>query len=180
MYRRLFCLLAALFLLNAFFAPAKAEFLPDYVRLHVVAADDDERAQDIKLHVRDACLRCARALLADCESAEAAYDTLRANRRTFELAARVAAREMGCEARVTTQVGTFDFPARIYGDLLVPAGEYRALRVVIGEGEGHNWWCVLYPSLCVLDEYVYASGNQEIEIRFYSAVARWLQGLFCG
>ena len=49
---------------------------------------------------------------------------------------------------MTARTGVFDFPDRHYGAVFVPAGQYRALRVVIGEGEGHNWWCVLYPSLC--------------------------------
>ena len=59
-----------------------------------------------------------------------------------------AAQALGYEGPVTARTGVFDFPDRHYGAVFVPAGQYRALRVVIGEGEGHNWWCVLYPSLC--------------------------------
>ena len=65
----------------------------------------------------------------------------------------------------------FDFPDRIYGAVKVPAGEYRALRVTIGAGEGHNWWCVLYPSLCVLDEADAASADAPS----YSRVWNWLR-----
>ena len=168
----------ALFMLLAGTRSARAEALPDYVRLHVVAASDSTADQAMKLHVRDACLRRARESLADCPDADAAYAKLRADREGFVRAARAAAAEMGCVKPVRVEIGVFDFPDRIYGSLFLPAGEYRALRVVIGAGEGHNWWCVLYPSLCVLDEAIYASG-QTPEIEFYSVVWDWLQKLFC-
>ncbi len=174
--RRFLCFFTALILLGASCAPARAEIYEDFVRLHVVAASDSEYDQQVKLHVRDACVQYARETLSGCASADAAYAQLCADKSGFERIARAAAREMGCEnARV--QVGSFAFPDRIYGDVLVPAGEYRALRVVLGEGEGHNWWCVLYPSLCVLDENVYASG-EEVEISFYSSTLRWLKRIF--
>ena len=67
------------------------------------------------------------------------------------------------------QAGEFEFPDRVYAGELVPAGTYRAVRVVLGEGEGHNWWCVLYPSLCV---------DTEMPPVFYSAIGRWMRGVF--
>ena len=67
----------------------------------------------------------------------------------------------------------FEFPDRRYGGVFVPAGDYRALRVVIGAGEGHNWWCVLYPSLCLPE-------GAEGEMRFHSAILDWLRGLLGG
>ena len=63
---------------------------------------------------------------------------------------------------------------RVYGDTLVPAGDYRALRVVIGEGQGHNWWCVLYPSLCYPEDWKTGDGA------LYSSVWNWLKALFGG
>ena len=174
--RRILCLFAALFLMGTDLAPARAEMHEDFVRLHVVAASDSEYDQQVKLHVRDACVKYAQETLSGCADADAAYAQLRADRAGFERVAREAAREMGC-TEVQIHVGSFDFPDRVYGDVLVPAGEYRALRVVLGGGEGHNWWCVLYPSLCVLDENVYASG-EEVEIRFYSSALRWLKSIF--
>ena len=79
------------------------------------------------------------------------------------------ARELGCNAEVRAEVGVFDFPDRVYGALFVPAGEYRALRVTIGAGEGPNWWCVLYPSLCVLNE---ADAAGEVDSR---GILEWLR-----
>ena len=177
MRRRRFWILAMVFALLAANRPARAEYRTDYVRLHVVAASDSAEDQAVKLHVRDACLRCARELLSDCPDADAAYAALRENRAAFLRAARKAAAAAGCAGPVRAETGVFAFPDRLYGDLFLPAGEYRALRVVIGTGGGHNWWCVLYPSLCLLDEGVYASGA-EPEVEFYSSVWSWLQNWF--
>jgi stage II sporulation protein R len=126
---------------------ATAEGLSDvpvseYIRLHVVAADDSPDAQALKLRVRDAVLDVARDLLKDVNDAEEAWRIVNDNLSSLEAAARTVTGDAACQA------GMFPFPDRTYGDTLVPAGNYRALRVVIGEGEGHNWWCVLYPNMC--------------------------------
>ena len=177
MRRRRFWIFAAILALLAANRPVRAEYRADFVRLHVVAASDSAEDQAVKLRVRDACLRCARELLSDCPDADAAYVALRENRAAFLRVARVAAAEAGSAGPVRAETGVFAFPDRFYGDLFLPAGEYRALRVVIGAGGGHNWWCVLYPSLCLLDEGVYASGT-EPEVEFYSSVWEWMQNLF--
>ena len=147
----------------------------DYIRLHVVADGDGEAAQALKLEVRDACLLCARALLEDCPDAETAWQTVCDGLPILALAARLRARACGWEGPVTAETGVYDFPDRRYGGVLVPAGEYRALRIVIGEGEGRNWWCVLYPSLCLTEDCVPGE-----PVRFYSDLLNWLRGLFGG
>ena len=153
--------------------PAKAA-LPDCVRLHVVADGDDADAQALKLEVRDACLDCARALLADCADADAAWAAVNENLAALRGAAAERARACGWRGDVRAEAGVFEFPDRWYGGTLVPAGEYRALRVVIGSGAGHNWWCVLYPSLCVED---YEPGEP---VSFHSTLLRWLRGWLGG
>ena len=147
----------------------------DYIRLHVLAEDDSDEAQALKLKVRDACLEAARALLADCESADEAWELVRDNLETLEAAAADRAWELGYLGPVVAETGVFDFPDRHYGGLFVPAGQYRALRVVIGAGEGHNWWCVLYPSLCLPD-----GVDPDEPIRFHSVILNWLQSLLGG
>lgn len=147
--------------------PAGAETM-DCVRLHILAADDTPEAQALKLEVRDAVLECARELLKDADSADAAWTIVRENVEALEAAARSRAADAAC------QTGVYAFPDRRYGDTLVPAGDYRALRVVIGAGEGHNWWCVLYPSLCYPEAWRTQDGG------FYSSIWRWLKGLFGG
>ena len=80
---------------------------------------------------------------------------------------------VGYAGEVDAAAGVFEFPDRRYGGVFVPAGDYRALRVVIGAGEGHNWWCVLYPSLCLPE-------GAEGEMRFHSVILDWLRGLLGG
>jgi stage II sporulation protein R len=62
-----------------------------------------------------------------------------------------ALREQGMDYGAQLMIGVYDFPDRQYGDTLYPAGKYEALRVVLGEGQGHNWWCVMFPPLCILE-----------------------------
>ena len=159
-------------------APARATSLNDvpvgeYIRLHVVAEDDGEAAQALKLEVRDACLIAARALLADCGSADEAWARIGENLGALEAAATARARALGYAGEVDAAAGVFEFPDRRYGGVFVPAGDYRALRVVIGAGEGHNWWCVLYPSLCLPE-------GAEGETRVHSVILDWLRGLLGG
>ena len=147
----------------------------EYIRLHVVAEDDSEAAQALKLKVRDACLEATRALLSDCESADEAWALVGENVETLEEVAQLAARQSGYDGPVEAWAGVFDFPDRRYGSLFVPAGEYRALRVVIGAGAGHNWWCVLYPSLCLTEDV--APGEP---VAFHSTLLDWLRSIFGG
>ena len=119
------------------------------IRLHVIAAGDDAENQRIKLCVRDKVLSAWREKMTGIKTSADMMDFLRENRRALEDAAIAAAREEGFSGDVSAQVGIFSFPDRWYGSVLVPAGEYNALRIVLGGGAGKNWWCVLFPSLCL-------------------------------
>lgn len=177
MVRRLFCaLLGALVLICVPVSALAAD--SSLVRLHVLADGDDAYAQQVKLHVRDACLLLAQERLQGCETADDAYLTLDESLADFERQATEAAREYGYDGEISVETGMFAFPDRLYGEVLVPAGEYRALRVTLGSGQGHNWWCVLYPSLCVLDEAAYVQSEGEME--FYSSIGRALREFFGG
>ena len=131
--------------------PAAAEPFDHLVRLHVIADDDSPAAQAFKLEIRDAVLTCAQELLSACGDAAEAWDVLNAHLSDFLAAAIERAKALGFTDRLSVQSGVFAFPDRTYGDVVIPAGEYRALRVIIGDGEGQNWWCVLYPNLCFID-----------------------------
>ena len=147
----------------------------DYIRLHVIAEDDGEAAQALKLEVRDACLMATRALLEGCEDPDEAWRVINDNLELVALAARLRARVCGYAGEVRAQTGVYEFPDRRYGAIDVPAGTYRALRVVIGGGAGRNWWCVLYPSLCL-------DGDCAIgePVEFHSTILNWLRGLLGG
>ena len=169
MIRRFFCAFFALFCLMTPLASAEGIY-SELIRLHVVAEDDTPQAQALKLELRDACLRCAEACVGDADDAEDAYMRLNNHLDDFQRACENRARELGFEGEIIAETGVFDFPDRIYGGVRVPAGEYRALRITIGRGEGHNWWCVLYPNLCALDEMDYAGGKPV----YYSKILRWI------
>ena len=114
------------------------------VRLHVVANSDSGEDQENKLLVRDAVLQQVEKLTKDCESAEQAKKILGENlQKIAEAAAEV------CKYEVNVSLQKESFPTRYYDSFSLPAGEYPSLLVRIGQAEGKNWWCVVFPSLCV-------------------------------
>lgn len=171
MLRRFFCIFAALACLCGCAAAAPCA---DWVRLHVVADGNSPYQQALKLEIRDTCLECAAACLGDAPDADAAYMRLQACAPAFESAAGARARALGYTGPVRVETGVFSFPERLYGDLCLPAGEYRALRVTIGGGSGHNWWCVLYPTLCFADESALSAGEiPEHRGLFFELYEKW-------
>ncbi|MDO4573553.1 MAG: stage II sporulation protein R, partial [Clostridia bacterium] len=118
----------------------------EVLRLHILANSDSEADQRVKLLVRDAIL----AVMEPCgELAEAEAWLLANGRLVLETAERVR-RENGFHYGAQLMLGESEFPDRVYGGTLYPAGSYYALRVVLGSGAGHNWWCVLFPPLCIV------------------------------
>lgn len=113
------------------------------VRLHVVAASDTPSDQAEKLRVRDAVLSCLEPKLKTAASAKEAAEIIRLSKEACRRAA-----ETVTDQRVTITMTREHFPTRSYETFSLPAGEYLALRVTLGAGEGHNWWCVLFPPLC--------------------------------
>ncbi len=118
------------------------------LRLHILAAGDDTASQEIKLHVRDAVLSVIQDTVAPADTAEEAEALLLPHLDTITAAANEVLAQYGVSYHATATVTTEFFPIKQYGSLLLPPGDYRALRIVLGEGEGTNWWCMLYPSLC--------------------------------
>ena len=116
------------------------------VRLHVIAASDSEADQAEKLRVRDAVLAY---LAPKLETAETAADAREILYREREQILRAAQTET--DRAVTVTFTREHYPTRDYGSFALPAGEYASLRVILGAGEGHNWWCVVFPPLCTAD-----------------------------
>ena len=115
------------------------------VRLHVIAASDDATEQAIKLDVRDAVLSYLEPKLASAADIAGAEALIEANLGGIAAAAESAAQ--GREVSVT--LGEEYYPTREYDTFSLPAGRYQSLRVTLGEGAGHNWWCVVFPPLCL-------------------------------
>ena len=144
------------------------------LRLHVVAESNSETDQAEKLLVRDAVLELLEAELQSVSSQQEAKCVIESR---MEDIIRVA--ERTCDLPVTATLCREDFPSIAYNGQIVPRGEYLALRIVIGQGQGRNWWCVLFPPLCYADvQYdetmeVDAGIPQELEIRWF--LKEWLE-----
>ena len=121
----------------------------DILRLHVVAASDSQEDQAVKLRVRDAVLGSLRQGLSDLADVEQAKEYVEEMLPKIEQAANLILAEAGFDDTVQVSLTEWEFPERDYDTFSLPAGVYNALRVVIGEGEGQNWWCVVFPELCM-------------------------------
>lgn len=131
------------------FAAACGQLPRDVVRLHVVANSNGAEDQAVKLLVRDAVLEEAARWYQGAGSMEEASSQLCTHLQSIAGAARQVLGEQGVGYSATVQMTEMYFPTRDYGDFRLPAGRYRTLRVTLGEGAGKNWWCVVFPSLCL-------------------------------
>lgn len=131
------------------FAAACGQLPRDVVRLHVVANSNGAEDQAVKLLVRDAVLEEAARWYQGAGSMEEASSQLCTHLQSIAGAARQVLGEQGMGYSATAQMTEMYFPTRDYGDFRLPAGRYRTLRVTLGEGAGKNWWCVVFPSLCL-------------------------------
>ena len=118
-------------------------------RFHVIAESDSEKDQNIKLKVRDSVLDYMKAKESqDQKGVKATKLWVTAHKDELEQTANRVLKKEGVSYRAKAEVTTCYFPEKWYGDVCFPEGNYEALRLILGKGNGHNWWCVLYPSLC--------------------------------
>lgn len=115
------------------------------VRLHVIAASDETAEQELKLRVRDNVLEYLTPVLDKAESPEEAQRIINGELTSIKAAAEACAGGRS----VSVTLGQEYYPTREYEGFTLPAGQYQSLRVILGEGKGHNWWCVVFPPLCV-------------------------------
>ena len=140
----------AIFLISGALALQTQEQLSDkVVRLHVLANSDSEEDQALKLLVRDAILERAEDLLSKSGDREEAEGLLRGRLLEFEQVAAAVIAQAGYDYPVRVELEDTQFPTKEYDGFTLPAGEYLALRVLIGEAKGQNWWCVVFPPLCL-------------------------------
>lgn len=129
--------------------PASALSLEKRIlRLHILAAGDDTASQELKLHVRDAVLFVIQDATRTASTAAEAEALLLPLLDEITRVANEVLTNAGVSYRATVEITTEFFPIKQYGSLLLPPGQYRALRILLGNGNGKNWWCMLYPSLC--------------------------------
>ena len=119
------------------------------LRLHIMANSDSETDQQIKMEVRDAVLLATAQGIESCENEADAEEYIGGNLEIIEATANAVLEENDVDYTAHAQIGTYHFPDRTYQDVTYPEGDYRAVRITLGEGEGHNWWCVMFPPLCI-------------------------------
>ncbi|MFZ5975258.1 MAG: stage II sporulation protein R [Bacillota bacterium] len=123
----------------------------DVLRLHILANSNTDKDQRIKLCVRDRVLEYIEQNAGDAQSKAEVTAWVQEHLKDIEA---VAAREVHAQGKdygASAEIGTFSFPEKIYGEKVYPAGMYNALRVNLGAAKGHNWWCVIFPPLCLAD-----------------------------
>lgn len=132
---------------NANSALSEREFL----RIHIRADSNESGAQAVKYRVRDKVVEYLVPILAECASKEAAVEKLRRHLPKIAAVASGVLAEQGFDYGATAAIEQEHFPTRIYADYVLPSGEYTALILRLGRGEGDNWWCVAYPPLCFVN-----------------------------
>jgi len=130
-------------------ATDKARLSDGVLRLHVVAASDSEEDQALKLKVRDAINEELESLMDDFSDMESAKNYLMGQLPELERIANQVLQKAGSSYKATVSLTREPFPTREYDTFVLPAGIYEALRVTIGSGTGRNWWCVVFPRLCI-------------------------------
>lgn len=154
--KRLFIILFLLFfyiLISAFFyVDAVSSDISDSVfRLHVIANSDSKEDQELKYKVRDKVLEYMNLISKNCTSKEDVINLAKTHQEEFKNIAQNVIKENGYNYNVNIYIGKYDFPTKTYGDISFPAGNYDCLRIEIGESNGQNWWCVMFPPLCFVD-----------------------------
>ncbi len=121
------------------------------IRFHVIANSDTTEDQALKLKVRDEVLNYISPKLKDSKDIQESRKILEENNEVIKEIARKVIKENGYKYEVVTMLSHENFPVKSYANITLPQGNYEAYRIIIGSGEGHNWWCVMFPPLCFTD-----------------------------
>lgn len=171
-----------------------ADLREDVIRLHIIANSDSEDDQKLKLKVRDAILEKSPEVFENCISKEDAEGKIISHVAKIQQIASQEIISNGYQYKVVCQTVNMEFNERKYKNFTLPSGNYDALRVIIGDGDGKNWWCVMYPPLCIpasggVDEYEAAFSKEEIDImknpqkyhakfkilELYEKISKWMK-----
>lgn len=128
---------------------SEADIYDSVLRFHVRANSDSAADQELKLAVRDSILNATADIFKDCKTKEEAYAAAKENLSLIKKVAEQTVKEAGYDYEVTADVYYEKYPQKSYESYCFPSGEYASLQVKIGEAEGENWWCVLFPPMCV-------------------------------
>lgn len=140
---------AVALLMGAYLNREQAALADSIIRLHVIANSDSEVDQELKYQVRDRILTEAAALYQPGDNLQQVRRSMEDNLTLLAQAGREVVEEQGYDYPVAASLESTWFPTKKYTDFALPAGNYTALRIVVGEGKGENWWCVAFPPLCL-------------------------------
>lgn len=167
------------------------------IRFHVRANSDSKDDQELKMAVKEDVVTMLKPMLEKCNNVEQSRNLIVSNLQNIYTTAVNTMIEQGYDYDIKVYLTEEEFPAKTYGDLTFPEGSYQALRIDIGEAKGHNWWCVMYPPLCFIDEstavvtedgkellkknltdeeYRRLFANPEVEVKPASKLYEWLKG----
>ena len=128
-----------------------SEISDEVLRLHVIANSDSDEDQNLKYIVRDAVLEYMTTCAKDAKNKSEVLSILNDNIEEIRQIALNTVKTYNYNYNINLEIGNFLFPTKTYGDISLPSGYYDALKIVIGNGEGKNWWCVMFPPLCFVD-----------------------------
>ncbi len=153
------------------------------IRIHVLANSNSSADQELKLYVKDEVIAYLQPLLKQSASIEESRTIIRSNLGNIRQIAQETLQQRGSEDTVSLQYGHFDFPIKYYGNFYLPSGNYEALRILIGDGQGRNWWCVLFPPLCFTDSNIEVTDHSlhselETEVVFKMKGIEWLKKIY--
>lgn len=126
------------------------------IRFHVLANSDSKEDQELKLKVRDSVLKYLQPKLNEAKNINDSRNILNENHEKIKEIAEQVIKENGYRYSVSNSISFENFPIKTYGNITLPPGKYEAYRIIIGNGGGQNWWCVMFPPLCFVDV---AKGN---------------------
>ena len=144
-----FAILIATLFISVLPTDAEGAIYEDTVRLHIIASSDSKEDQDMKLKIRDKLLLEYREELSCISSKSDAEELLSDKAKEIESDVQLWLCELGSPMSAEVMIGTEWYDTRVYEDFTLPCGYYTSLRVVLGRGEGKNWWCVMYPPICL-------------------------------
>lgn len=133
------------------------------IRFHVIANSDTEEDQNLKLKVRDKVIEALSSKLSETKTVDEARNVLEDNIDFVNEVAKEVILDNNYSYNVITMLSKENFPDKVYGNYIFPQGNYEAFRIIIGNGEGHNWWCVMFPPLCFVDETKETVNSEELE-----------------
>lgn len=152
--------------------PLQPSIASKILRFHVLANSDAECDQAVKEEVRDAVGTYLQPLLEESDSLEETKQIIARNLKAVVKTAKDTLEENGYDYEVTARITNVNFPEKTYGSYTFPKGEYEALQIVIGEGKGQNWWCVLYPNMCFKGS-VFEVVEEEAEESLKEVLSPW-------